>query len=64
MGQMSHHSTDISVTQSLPKEDYADVIPWMIVKEAGKGAIRTRVEVWQPLDRLTTVLEQKYIYYK
>ena len=39
------HSTDISVTQSLPKEDYADVIPWvLIVKEAGKGAIRTRVE--------------------
>ena len=39
------HSTDISVTQSLPKEDYADVIPWvLIVKEAVKGAIRTRVE--------------------
>lgn len=39
------HSVEIFVSQGLPKEDYADVIPWIIkVKEAGNNLVRTQIE--------------------
>lgn len=39
------HSTDIFISQSLPKEDYADVIPWIIkVWESGNRAMRAQAE--------------------
>lgn len=38
------HSVDVYVSQNLPSEDFADVIPWMLkVNESGNNAIRTRV---------------------
>lgn len=39
------HSTDIYVSQSLPRDDYADVIPWILkVRESGNNAKRAQVQ--------------------
>lgn len=44
-GTNAPHSTDIPIIQSLPDEDYADVIPWLLkVSEVGNNAMRTQVE--------------------